>query len=200
MFFIDGTFQKSKHYDGVLIQLCAKHGFGGTFQLMAAWLPRETAAHMAYFVMLMKEMGFDIENVPFMSDRGHLLAAASLLIRVSGLVISIKFCLEHIIRNVVGKFCIGIKQIRDLRTITAKMQSATSYSLFMESCDRLKEIFGNRGELMCVYLLRIHPRHWTVFGNLTSINDDTWMPQYAAILRGYMIRTQTGDAEDISNL
>ena len=85
--------------------------------------------------MSMKEMGFDIENVPFMSDRGHLLAAASLLIRVSGLVISIKFCLEHIIRNVVGKFCIGIKQIRDLRTITAKMQSATSYSLFMESCD-----------------------------------------------------------------
>ena len=67
MFFIDGTFHKSKHYDGVLIQLCAKHGFGGTFQLMAAWLPRETAAHMAYFVMSMKEMGFDIENVPFMS-------------------------------------------------------------------------------------------------------------------------------------
>ena len=53
---------------------------------------------------------------------------------------------------------------------------------------------------MAVYLLRIIPRHWTVFGNLTSINDDTWMAKYATILRGYMIRTQTGDAQDISNM
>ena len=48
----------------------------------------------------MKSIGFDIENVPFMSDRGHLLSAVRFLQPNTGLVISVKFCLEHIIRNI----------------------------------------------------------------------------------------------------
>ena len=39
-----------------------------------------------------------------------------------------------------------------------------------------------------------------MFGNLTSIKDDTWMLKYASILRGYMIRTKIGDTQVLSNM
>ena len=98
-YFIDGTFHKTASYDGVLIQLCSKHGFGGSLRLCGAWVPTESAAHFAFFILTMKNIGFDIENVPFMSDRGHLLSAARLLHTVSGITISVKFCLESHLRS-----------------------------------------------------------------------------------------------------
>ena len=36
MFFIDGTFHNNNFYDGLLIQLSSKHGFGGVLPLIAA--------------------------------------------------------------------------------------------------------------------------------------------------------------------
>ena len=68
-YFANGTFHKTANYDGVLIQLCGKHGFGGSLRLCAAWVPTESAAHFAFFVLTMKNCEFDIDNIPFMSDR-----------------------------------------------------------------------------------------------------------------------------------
>ena len=104
LYFIDDTFHKATDHDGVLIQLCSNHGFGGFLPLCGAWVPTESAAHFAFFILTMKNIGFEFENVPFMSDRGHLLAAARMLLIVSGISISIKFCIEHIIRNTVANF------------------------------------------------------------------------------------------------
>ena len=52
-----------------------KHGFGGVLPLMAAWMPVENKEHLEIFLGSIKLMGLDIENIPFMTDRGHLLAA-----------------------------------------------------------------------------------------------------------------------------
>ena len=35
IYFIDGTFSKTGYYDGVLIQVNGKHGFGGILNLLA---------------------------------------------------------------------------------------------------------------------------------------------------------------------
>ena len=76
---------------------------------------------MAFFIVIMKLMVFDVVNVPFMSDQGHLLAAVRLLYILLGIVITIKFCLEHIIRNVVGKFKLGKKGATAVWLIISKM-------------------------------------------------------------------------------
>ena len=152
-YFIDGTFHKTPSYDGVLIQLCSKHGFGGSLPLCGAWVPTESAAHFAFFILTMKNIGFDIENVPFMSDRGHLLSAARLLHTVSGITISVKFCLEHIIRNTIGKFNLKKLDVESLRVIVAKMQGATSFEKFIEQCHILVNQWDTKGKQIAVYLM-----------------------------------------------
>jgi hypothetical protein len=75
MFFIDGTFHNNNFYDGLLIQLSSKYGFEGVLPLIAAWMPVKNKEHFVFFLITMKVMGFDIENIPFMTDRGPLLSA-----------------------------------------------------------------------------------------------------------------------------
>ena len=62
-------------------------------------------------------MGWDIENIPFMTDRGHLLAAVRFIYETTNIVITVKFCTEHIIRNVVHLFSIQKIKQPTLRTI-----------------------------------------------------------------------------------
>ena len=138
-YFIDGTFHKTANYDGVLIQLCGKHGFGGSLRLCSAWVPTESAAHFAFFVLTMKNSGFDIENVPFMSDRGHLLAAGRLLNTVCGITISVKYCMEHIIRNTIGKFHIKKSAIPLLRKVISAMQGSDTFEKYLCNSHLLAE-------------------------------------------------------------
>ena len=77
MYFVDGAFYKSGLYDGVVITLGCKHGFGGALQLMAAWVPCENTSHYIFLLLAMKIM--DIENILFITDKGHMIAAVSFL-------------------------------------------------------------------------------------------------------------------------
>ena len=97
-------FYKSGHYDGIIIQLSGRNGNGGIIQLCAAWLPCEDTLNYVYFIELMQSMKFDIINIPLMSDRGHLIPAARYMETKFNIVISIKFCVQYILRNVVQKF------------------------------------------------------------------------------------------------
>ena len=73
------------------------------------------------FFFSMKSMSFYIENIPFMSDWGHLIAAARYLERNLGIIIRVKFCLEHIIRNIIHKFGIDKKMVRELMNVVNKL-------------------------------------------------------------------------------
>ena len=45
IYFIDGMFHMPPNYDGQVIQLCVKHMYRGTLNIMAAWFPVESKAH-----------------------------------------------------------------------------------------------------------------------------------------------------------
>ena len=83
-----------------------KHGFGGVLPLIAEWMPVKNKEHFVFFLLSMKSMGFDNENIPFMTDRGNLLSAIRFLYQATNIVITVKFCTEHIIRNIVHSFSI----------------------------------------------------------------------------------------------
>ena len=51
-----------------------------------------------------------------------------------------------------------------------------------------------------LYLLKIHPRHWTTFGNRTDIPDSRWSDSYEGLIREYMILTNKLKEEDVFNV
>jgi hypothetical protein len=171
MLFIDGVFYKMPLYDGVLLLIVAKSGNGSLLFLAAAWIPVESKLHMAFMVLMMDRAGFDVEAVPWMSDRGNLLAAATILKRANGITLSIKFCLEHIFRNVVHQFKIGKDKLGLLRTAMSAMQASFEFVTYARATDKLIQAFGNEtGWKISVYLMSIHPRHWVVFANRRDLS------------------------------
>ena len=69
-------------------------------------MPVENKEHFVFFLLSMKSMGFDIESIPFMTDRVNVLSAVQFLYQTTNIVITVKFCSEHIIRNIVNSFSI----------------------------------------------------------------------------------------------
>ena len=86
--------------------MSVKHGFGEVLPLIAAWMQVENKEHFVFFLLSMKSMGFGIENIPFMIDRGDLLSVVRFLYQTTNIAITVKFCTEHIIRNIVLSFSI----------------------------------------------------------------------------------------------
>jgi hypothetical protein len=75
-----------------------------------------------------------------------------------------KYCLEHIIRNVVHKFKIGKDKSGRLRTILSVMQVSFKLGVGVWATDNLNLEFGNEtGRKIMVYLMSIHSQHWVVF-------------------------------------
>jgi hypothetical protein len=54
-------------------------------------------------ILLLIRGGLDVSSVPIFSDRGNLLAASRVLLRCHGTILTLKFCLEHLILNVIGR-------------------------------------------------------------------------------------------------
>ena len=197
IYFIDGMFYKSGHYDGVIIQLSGKNGNGGIIQLCAAWLPCEDTLNYVFFLAVMQSMKFDIINVPFMSDRGHLIPAARYMERNFNVVISIKFCVEHIIRNVVQKFNIDKERLQELRTCVNKLQEASTFEGFQQQSSYVTQFDPEIGPLILLYLLKIHPYHWTTFANRHDIKDSKWNQYYEDMIKELFIKTKTLTEEEV---
>ena len=43
---------------------------------------------------------------------------------------------------------------------------------------------------MIVYIMKIHPRHWTVFGNRNDILDSNWENEYEEYLLSMKVKTR----------
>ena len=85
----------------------------------------------------MKAMGFNITDIPFMSDRGHFLAAVKYLEQYSNMIVTVKFCLEHIIRNVIARYNLPKEEVLTLRKGLNGIQSASTYERFLRKFDIL---------------------------------------------------------------
>ena len=179
---MDGTFSKTNLYDGVLFLVIGTSGNGGLILLAAAWIPVEDNQNMIFVIEMMEKAGFDMSSIPIFTDRGKLLSAATALHRDGGTLLSLKYCLEHIYRNIKANFTIARGQIQLLRTALSKTQNSKDIFHFMSSCENIISALGTEvGQNVVLYILKgIHPRHWTVFGNLISLDDSEWEPHYYA--------------------
>ena len=153
---------------------------GGLLYLACAWVPFEDMSSFLYVLNMLANAGIDIELVPIFTDRGKLLSAVKLLHYTQKVTISLKYCLEHIIRNVKAKFKIPNEYVQLLRNVLANMQTATTVYYFISSTSKFEAFCGEeKAKKIILYLLcGIHLRHWTVFGNLSIVPDSDWEAIY----------------------
>jgi hypothetical protein len=172
--FVDCAASKTLFFDGVYCLFSSKDGNGNSLPLALAIIPSETVVHLAWCIQMMVKAGFDVENNPFFSDRGHLIAAArALAFEPTNLALTIFYCLEHIMRNVKGIFVIPKNS---QQTVRNAIESLSESKTALQFCDNLKNNFPDTatGKAIALYLLRIHPRHYTVFANRSNFNQPSW--------------------------
>jgi len=180
---IDGAFYRIPLYDGVVILITAKNANGAMLLLGAAWVPNENSINFCWILELLHLSGFNFDTFPIMTDRGHLLSAATMMKHARpDLCISLKYCTEHIIRNVQYRFSIKNAEAKALRAYVGQLQSAFTVGRYISTINNLLNRFPEKGNKIALYLMRIHPRHWTVFGNRNKISDNQWVPDYLTLM------------------
>jgi hypothetical protein len=153
--------------------LVAKLGNGSSIPLAIAHVPIEPSVHLVWLLLLLVLAGLDVEAFPWFSDRGNLLSASRILFSEYGLLLSIKYCLEHIIRNVTAKFGLKKSGQTQLRSLIQECQASATIGHFHFAIEKLYDNPQSateplQGYKIALYLLSIHPIHWTVFGNRIS--------------------------------
>jgi hypothetical protein len=167
MIFIDGAFSKIPTYDGTIILMYGKSGNGSSIPLCIAWIPSESSTNLCWVMQLLQRANFDIESFPFFTDRGKLLSSVSTLNIHLGVTVSLKYCLEHLIRNIITKFKIKKGEDKHIRHLMASLQGSSSIDQFLKSMDTLLDpnSFHSQSVEIAWYILGIDPSHWTVWAN-----------------------------------
>jgi hypothetical protein len=158
MLHLDGARSKSTLCDGVMILIVAKLGNGTQLHLGLAHVPVKSSLFMVWIVLLLRRGGLDVESIPIFLDRGNLLAASRILQNDHGLTLSTKFCLDHLIRNVISKFSISKAHTGCLRAVMASMQSSATIDVFVAETHRLMTVLDCRlGGKIAACLLQMLP-------------------------------------------
>jgi hypothetical protein len=194
--YCDGCHSQTEEYDGSIISLCALNGNSKVYPLVIACVPGEVTSHMGWFVQMCFLAGYNMEDVPIFTDRGNLLAASRALFDECGITLSLKYCLEHIMRNLVKTFSLSKENETHYRSIVENIQGARYLSELTLNFDKLSKSFSDqKGLHMAVYLLGIHPRHWIVYANKDICDDDELTEWRSNLLRHYLALIEDVDPE-----
>jgi hypothetical protein len=164
--FTDGAFSKCKHYDGIHLLLVARDGDGNNLLLAVALAPIESSEHVTWFVRLCHKAGLPVCRWPIFSGRGHLVAASKVLLEKHGLSLNLKFCTEHIVRNVIHRFKVNAPEQQSLKNSMLAIQSAPTLDEYCYALDRLCNKFQFEG--LRKYVVDIDPLNWCIFANRST--------------------------------
>jgi hypothetical protein len=89
--------QKSKNYDGVVMHIVSRTGFGRTILCAIAIIPIEDTNHISWVIQMCWRHGMDLKCGLF-TDQGPLLSAARTLFDKFQIELKLQLCLQHIIR------------------------------------------------------------------------------------------------------
>ena len=182
--FIDCCHYQCPQYDGIAITLSSKTGCGLIVILSFAIIPTEDTDSICWFLQLCALHGIDM-NCALFTDQGPLLSAVRQLRDKILVKFCLMLCLQHLIRNIRHKFPTLIKYdgTLDKSIIQAHMdEAADSENMvsFFHAIDKMVNGLCQVGadvEIvvdMVFYVLRVHPSHWTVFGNAPSFVHFTY--------------------------
>ena len=142
--------------------------------LAFAIMPSKDTDSMCWFLQLCALHGTDMDCALF-TDQGPLLSAVRQLSSKICVKFSLMLCLQHLIRNVRHKFPDLIKcDAKAKLTIQTNMDNAADAENMVMFFDAINDMITGLIEVgadiptvvdMAFCVLRVHPSHWTVFGN-----------------------------------
>jgi hypothetical protein len=105
-YYIDGLHSKTDEYNSSIISLVVLNGNSKVILLVIAWcaLPGEVTSHTGWFTQLCLWGWFRIRECSDLHQSGNLLVASCALKEEFGITLSLKYCLQHIMRNLVETF------------------------------------------------------------------------------------------------
>ena len=188
--FIDCCHYQCLQYDGIAITLSSKSGCGLSLVLAFGIIPVENIDHISWFLQLCALHGINFDCALF-TDQGPLLSATKHLSETTTLKFTLMFCLQHLIRNVRHKFKAFTSDApsnKHLQIGMDKIADSQNMELFFHSIVQMVDNFFKSGiDISTVvdvafYVLRIHPRHWTVFGNSPWFSPPSYLHRVREIL------------------
>jgi hypothetical protein len=197
IYVVDCFHSKCTMYGGVIMAFSSRTGFGRTVTEAAAWLPNESTPHLAWVVQMCKRHGMGLEDAIF-TDQGPFLAAINALNSKFLLPFFVMLCLQHIFRNAYHNFG-PIFQNMDSKNEFTTMMNAASFcedqatffeTIFeylhnkLETCDKsTRHLYIS----LVLYVFRLQPALWTVFGNAPVFNYDDYWKYMKDVVLPYLI-------------
>ena len=140
----DGAHSKSPEYQGVHLFLLFKDGENKNCLVAHSLVPGETTANLVWFIKMCISAGIPVTSCPIFTDRGKMLNAATVLAS-KGIILNLKYCTEHIYRNVIDKFKIKDEhKAKELHRLIFRLQSSKSFEKYCVILDIITDRFGKQ--------------------------------------------------------
>jgi hypothetical protein len=187
--------QKCKSYDGVVMHIVSRTGFGRTVLCAIAIIPIEDTNHISWVIQMCWRHGIELKCGLF-TDQGPLLSAASTLFEKFKIKLKLQLCLQHIIRCIRAMFPSLFQRKKKNNNTTntthktgrRKKKEVTNDKILRRSvheasyCPKVSVFFIAIEQMVkqlvetnptnivdCIgvgtYLLDLHPHLWTVIAN-----------------------------------
>ena len=164
----DGTMFRNAQYNGVLLTLHGVDGNKKTFLVCFAIVPKENECNWYWFFRLAFKAGVQFHNKVLFVDRDKGSIAAALRLASDGIVMHLRWCIQHIIRNCVDKFGISCNNTK-FRTLVFDVQKACNVE---EHRSAMKKIAEDFGATVAEYLRCINPNSWITYANMQTYEAD----------------------------
>jgi len=182
VYIVDCFHNKCKMYSGRTFLFASRTGFGRTVMEAVAYIPNESAGHICWLVQMCWRHGMKLEDAIF-TDQGPFLAAMNALNREFLVSFYTMLCLQHIFRNIHDGFGVLFSDENEKKWFRHMMNTASfcedQLSFFQTIFDwlnsKISSCLAPRRHLyltLILYILRLHPGLWTVFGNTPQFSDD----------------------------
>jgi len=192
----DGFHFKSYQYDGGCIIYCSKTGFGNNVILAFSIVPRENAEHHSWSLQMLWRCSPNMTKSQILfTNCGPLLSAVKTICQELNITVPINFCDRHLLWNIVAKFNVKKPLQKILSTHIQGCAAANTMDLFLSWIEDLSKVLiqqykgGKTGSVetsnIILYLLKIHPRFWTVFANRMLFDAESWAYQLCRLLSSY---------------
>ena len=151
-------------YNGVLLLLVGRDGDGANIILCVAIVPKESCEHYVWFILNCMKSGVKFHGKVVMVDRSKaILSAEHELMRI-GILINLRFCTIHIVRNCRHQFKVPTND-NDLDNIIFKLQASKTVSDYESTLNDIEYRYGIE---VRSYLESIKPEYWIVGANVEA--------------------------------
>lgn len=192
-------------FDGRMVCTVSKDGYGKVVLLSISIIPTENVRHLGWYAECNLLHGMSFQRLPLFTDQGVLLATALAFTRgnhskdqsyQTRIILNLHICVIHYICLTYGHFKDALKEYEPIIhngiiTMSTSLSMDDFFSSFFAHLRKLVDHVVSASDFVAkvskvcfygVFLLRVHPRHWTAFANMPSFKPKLYEYQRRQII------------------